>query len=198
MANERILMKAICVFCSSSNAVEEVYHQTATDLGHRIGQLGLDLVYGGARIGLMGAVARGVHDKGGRVVGVIPEFFRKKDKTIEYVEADELIVTKDMRNRKAIMDERSDAFIVLPGGVGTLEEAMEIVSMKQLCLTDKPLAFINTNNFYDGFFSNLQKMIDLKFAKSSILDLFTVCPDPASALGSILTHHPKKIESKWL
>ena len=194
MANERILMKAICVFCSSSNAVEEVYHQTATDLGHRIGQLGLDLVYGGARIGLMGAVARGVHDKGGRVVGVIPEFFRKKDKTIEYVEADELIVTKDMRNRKAIMDERSDAFIVLPGGVGTLEEAMEIMSMKQLCLTDKPLTFINTNNFYDGFFSNLQKMIDLKFAKSSILDLFTVCPDPASALDFILNYQPKKLE----
>ena len=140
-------MKAICVFCSSSNDVYKGYYEVATDLGHRIGQLGLDLIYGGASIGLMGAVARGVHDKGGRVVGVIPEFFRKKDKTIEYVEADELIVTKDMRNRKAIMDERSDAFIVLPGGVGTLEEAMEIVSMKQLCLTDKPLAFINTNNF---------------------------------------------------
>ena len=190
-------MKAICVFCSSSNAVEEVYHQSATDLGHRIGQLGLDLVYGGARIGLMGAVARGVHDKGGRVVGVIPEFFRKKDKTIEYVEADELIVTKDMRNRKAIMDERSDAFIVLPGGVGTLEEAMEIVSMKQLCLTDKPLAFINTNNFYDGLISNLRGMINQKFAKKSTLELFSVCPDPATALELIFTYHPKKLESKW-
>ena len=78
-------MKAICGFCSSSGAVDEVYHQTATDLGRRIGQLGFELIYGGARIGLMGAVARGVHDKGGRVVGVIPEFFRKKDKTIEYV-----------------------------------------------------------------------------------------------------------------
>jgi len=189
-------MKAICVFCSSSNAVEGVYFETATDLGYRIGQMGLDLVYGGASIGLMGAVARGVHDKGGRVVGVIPEFFRKKDNTIEYAEADELIVTKDMRSRKAIMDGRADAFIALPGGIGTLEEAMEIMSMKQLCLTDKPLAFINTNNFYDGFISNLQKMVDLKFAKESTLDLFTVCPDPASALDCILTHHLKKPESK--
>ena len=84
-------MKTVCVFCSSSNAVEEVYHEAATDLGHRIGKQGLDLIYGGASIGLMGAVARGVHDKGGRVVGVIPEFFRKKDKTLEYAEADELI-----------------------------------------------------------------------------------------------------------
>ena len=191
-------MKAICVFCASSKAVDRVYHETATDLGHRIGQLGLDLIYGGASIGLMGAVARGVHDKGGRVVGVIPEFFRKIDKTIEYANADELIVTKDMRNRKAIMDGRSDAFIALPGGIGTLEEAMEIISMKQLGLTDKPLAFINTNNFYDGLISNLQKMVDLKFVKASTLELFTVCPDPASALHFILAYHPKKSESKWL
>ena len=124
-------MKTICVFCSSSNAVCKGYYEVATDLGHRIGQLGFDLIYGGASIGLMGAVARGVHDKGGRVIGVIPEFFRKKDKTIEYAEADELIVTKDMRSRKAIMTQRADAFIVLPGGIGTLEEAIEILSMKQ-------------------------------------------------------------------
>ena len=185
-------MKTICVFCASSNAVDGVYHQTATDLGNRIGQLGFDLIYGGASIGLMGAVARGVHDKGGRVVGVIPEFFREKDKTIEYADADELIVAKNMRNRKAIMDQRSDAFIVLPGGVGTLEEAMEILSMKQLCLSGKPLAFINTNNFYDGFISNLQKMVDLKFAQASTLDLFTVCPDPVSAVDFVLTNYSKK------
>ena len=190
MTNERVLMKAICVFCSSRNAIEGVYRQTATDLGHRIGQLGLDLVYGGASMGLMGAVARGAHERGGRVVGVIPEFFRKKDKTIEYAEADELIVTNDMRNRKAIMDGCSDAFIALPGGVGTLEEVMEIISMKQLRLTDKPVAFINTNNFYDGLIANFKQMVDFKFAKASTMDLFDVCPDPASALDVIMAHHP--------
>ena len=189
-------MKAICVYCSSNDSIDEVYYKAATDLGHRIGQLGFDLIFGGASIGLMGAVARGVHDKGGRVVGVIPEFFRKKDKTIEYTDADELIVTDNMRNRKAIMDEHSDAFIALPGGIGTLEEAMEIISMKQLSLTDKPIVFINTNNFYDGLISNLQQMVDLKFAKVSMLDLFTVCPNPASALNFILAYHPKKSESK--
>ena len=190
-------MKAICVYCSSNDSIDKVYYKAATDLGHRIGELGLDLIFGGASIGLMGAVARGVHNKGGRVVGVIPEFFRKKDKTIEYADADELIVTDNMRNRKAIMDEHSDAFIVLPGGIGTLEEVIEIISMKQLCLTNKPVVFINTNNFYDGLISNFKKIVDLKFAKASTLDLFSVCPDPKSALDFIVAYHPNKAESKW-
>ena len=191
-------MKSICVFCASSCAVDGVYHEVATDLGRQIGRLGFELVYGGASIGLMGAVARGVHAEGGKVVGVIPEFFRKKDKEIEYADADELIVTEDMRSRKAIMDERASAFIVLPGGIGTLEEAMEIMSMKQLGLTNKPLVFINTNKFYDGLIANLKEMVDLKFAKASTLELFMICPGPAEALDFILTHHPEKSESKWL
>ncbi|KMP12673.1 hypothetical protein UR09_00695 [Candidatus Nitromaritima sp. SCGC AAA799-A02] len=191
-------LRAICVFCASSQAVDGVYHDMASDLGRRIGRLGVELVYGGASIGLMGAVARGVHEEGGRVVGVIPEFFRKKDKDIEYAEADELIVTKDMRERKGIMDERADAFIALPGGIGTLEEAMEIMSMKQLRQTDKPLVFINTNGFYEGLISNLQEMVDLKFAKPSTLELFAVCSDPQSALDYILAYRPHPSESKWL
>ena len=179
-------MKVICVFCSSSNSVDESYHRIATDLGHRIGQLGFDLVYGGGKDGLMGAVARGVHGSGGRVVGVIPEFFRKKNKNIEYADADELIVTSTMHDRKAIMYRRSDAFIALPGGVGTLEEVMEILSMKQLGLTDKPFALINKNKFYDNLIFHFQKMIELKFANKSVLDSFAVCPDPAAALDSLI------------
>ena len=191
-------MKSICVFCASSNAVDKVYHQVATDLGQRIGLLGLDLVYGGGGIGLMGDVARGVHDKGGRVVGVIPEFFLNNEQPIEYVKADELIVTKDMRSRKAIMDERSDAFIVLPGGIGTLEEATEIISMKQLGLTEKPIVFINTNKFYDAFILNLKRMVELKFAKQSTLNLFNIQPDPLSALEFMIASQPQKTNSKWL
>jgi len=191
-------MKSICVFCASSNAVDKVYHQVATDLGQRIGLLGLDLIFGGGGIGLMGDVARGVHDKGGRVVGVIPEFFLNNEQPIEYAKADELIVTKDMRSRKAIMDERSDAFIVLPGGIGTLEEATEIISMKQLGLTEKPIVFINTNKFYDAFILNLNRMVELKFAKQSTLGLINVLPDPLSALEFITAYQPQKMNSKWL
>ena len=191
-------MKSICVFCASSNAVDKVYHQVATDLGQRIGLLGLDLIFGGGGIGLMGDVARGVHDKGGRVVGVIPEFFLNNEQPIEYAKADELIITKDMRSRKAIMDERSDAFIVLPGGIGTLEEATEIISMKQLGLTEKPIVFINTNKFYDAFILNLNRMVELKFAKQSTLDLINVLPDPLSALEFMTAYQPQKTNSKWL
>ena len=153
-------IRSICVFCASSESIDEVYRETAFDLGRRVGTLGIDLVYGGAAIGLMGCVARGVHENNGRVVGVLPEIFKKKD--IEYSEADELIITKNMRERKGVMDDRSDAFIVLPGGIGTLEEAMEILSMKQLKLTAKPLVFINTNQFFTSLISHLQEMVDLK------------------------------------
>jgi len=190
--DERILMKSICVFCSSSDSIDEIYFKTAIDLGSQISDLNLDLVYGGGGIGLMGAVARSVHKNGGRVVGVLPEFLREKDENFEYVEADELIIAETMRIRKAIMDERADAFIALPGGIGTLEEAIEIMSMKQLGLTDKPLVFINTNNYYDGLISCLQDMVSLRFVKSSTLGLFSVCPDPSSALESILSYQLKQ------
>ena len=189
-------IRSICVFCASSESIDEVYRETAFDLGRRVGTLGIDLVYGGAAIGLMGCVARGVHENNGRVVGVLPEFFKKKD--IEYSEADELIITKNMRERKGVMDDRSDAFIVLPGGIGTLEEAMEILSMKQLKLTAKPLVFINTNQFFTSLISHLQEMVDLKFAKAEAMELFAIRPESESALDYILNYTPPKIHSKWL
>lgn len=190
------MIRSVCVFCSSSDSIDDVYKTTATDLGRRLGRLGLDLIYGGASIGLMGCVARGVHESGGKVTGVLPEFFRVKE--IEYGEADELIVTKDMRERKAVMDQKSDAFITLPGGIGTMEEAMEILSMKQLKLTLKPLVFINTCNFYGGLIANLQEMVDLKFARKETVNLFAVEPDPETALQYILDYQPPDISSKWM
>jgi cytokinin riboside 5'-monophosphate phosphoribohydrolase len=189
-------IRSICVFCASSNAVGGVYLDAATDLGRRMGQAGIDLVYGGASIGLMGAVARGVHDKGGKVTGVLPKFFKKKD--IEYGEADELIVTRDMRERKAIMDERSDAFIVLPGGVGTLEEAMEIFSLVQLKQTAKPLVFVNTEGFYDGIVRHFEKLVELKFAKEETLKMYSLVESPKEAMEFIENFRPPEVHSKWI
>jgi cytokinin riboside 5'-monophosphate phosphoribohydrolase len=179
-------IRSICVFCGSSQSVDELFKNTALELGRELGKKKIELVYGGASIGLMGCVARGVHQEKGRVVGVLPEFFKTKD--IEYSEADELIVTRDMRERKAVMDQRSDAFIVLPGGIGTLEEAMEILSMRQLKLTEKPLVFINTQGFYEGLRSTFEEMVELKFAKPSILDMYAMAPDPNSALDYLFNH----------
>ena len=179
-------IKSICVFCGSSQAVEGHYKSVATELGREIGRRGADLVYGGASIGLMGCVARGVHEEKGKVIGILPEFFRKKD--IEYLDADELIVTKDMRERKAKMDERSDAFIVLPGGIGTLEETMEILSMRQLKLTNKPLVFISTGGFYDKLNETFASMIEQKFAKENIRNMFAMTSDPKGALEYIYSY----------
>lgn len=189
-------VKAICVFCSSSESIDPIYREAADDLGRRMGRQGINLVYGGASIGLMGAVARGVHAENGKVIGVLPEFFKKKD--IEYLEADELVVTKDMRERKGVMDERSDAFIVLPGGIGTLEEAMEILSMKQLKLTTKPLVFIDIHGYFGGLISHLREMVELKFTKVETLDLFAVRPNAESALDYILNYRAPKMPGKWL
>ena len=179
-------IKSICVFCASSESVDNNYKKIAKELGREIGKKGIDLVYGGASIGLMGCIARGVHEEKGNVIGILPQFFRSKD--IEYRDADELIVTKDMRERKAKMDERSDAFIVLPGGMGTLEEAMEILSMRQLNLTDKPLVFINSNGFYDNLNKTFDVMIEQKFAKENIRKMFAMTPDPITALEYILNY----------
>ena len=179
-------IKSICVFCASSESVDDSYKSVATELGRAIGKKGVDLVYGGASIGLMGCVARGVHEEKGKVIGVLPEFFHTKD--IGYLDADELIITKDMRERKAKMDERSDAFIVLPGGVGTLEEAMEILSMRQLKLSDKPLVFINTQGFYDKLNDIFDAMIEQNLAKENIRNMFAITPDPATALGYVFNY----------
>ena len=179
-------IKSICVFCGSSQAVKDCYKSVAIELGREIARRGADLVYGGASIGLMGCVARGVHEEKGKVIGILPEFFRKKD--IEYLDADELIVTKDMRERKAKMDERSDAFIVLPGGIGTLEETMEILSMRQLKLTNKPLVFISTGGFYDKLNETFASMIEQKFAKENIRNMFAMTSDPKGALEYIFSY----------
>ncbi len=189
-------IRAMCVFCASSNAVDAVYLDAATDLGRRMGQSGIDLVYGGASIGLMGAVARGVHEKGGKVTGVLPKFFKTIE--IEYGEADELIVTRDMRERKAIMDERSDAFIVLPGGVGTLEEAMEIFSLIQLKQTVKPLVIINTEGFYDGIIRHFEQLVTLKFAKAEILKMYALVNTPEEAMVFIENFRPPEVPGKWI
>ena len=182
-------IQSICVFCASSESVEDLFKDIALELGRKLGRRGIDLVYGGASIGLMGCLARGVHEEKGKVIGVLPEFFKTKD--VEYSEADELIVTKNMRERKAVMDKRSDAFIVLPGGIGTLEEAMEILSMRQLHLTDKPLVFINTQGFYEGLLATFEEMIDLKFAKPKVMDMYAMVPNPESALEYLRNYIPR-------
>ncbi len=188
-------MKHICVYAASSDAVDEEYKEAARRIGLLIGRRGDTLVYGAGKIGLMGECARAVHENGGRVVGVIPD--RLVDLELEYREADELIVTESMGDRKAIMASRADAFIALPGSIGTLEEMMEALTLKQLGYHAKPCAFINTRGFYDWLFAFFGTLVYENFLKEDSLDMFAVCATPEAAYEYLDSYEPQALPQKW-
>jgi len=188
--------KTICVYSSSSNFVDKIYFETASRLGEAMARNGDTLIFGGGMVGLMGATATAVHRLRGRVIGVIPEALNQKG--IVYETCDELVVTKDMRERKSIMDSRSDAFIALPGGYGTLEELLEIITLKQLKYHNKPIVILNTNGFYDKLLDMFEKIAQEKFAKPESSILYHVTADVEEALEYIDTYTPPVFKDKWL
>ncbi len=164
----------LCVYCSSSDRLDQKYYAVAAAVGEEIAKRGWGLVYGGGRSGLMGALARAVKCKGGRVIGVIPDFMKVKE--LAFDEADELITVVTMRERKLLMEARADAFLALPGGWGTLEEIMEILTLRQLDVIRKPCVFFNQDGFYDDLLRFFERMIAENFNKPSNLNLFSVAP----------------------
>lgn len=167
-------MQALCVYCSSSNSIDTAFHGVAVEMGRAIANQVGTLVYGGGDVGLMGVVARSVHEQGGKVVGVIPESMTSKE--IAYHDADELIVTPDMRTRKRIMEERADAFVALPGGFGTLEELFEILTHRLLGYHDKPVVILNSDGFYDPLVSLFEHMYEHRFARAKQRETYRVTP----------------------
>jgi uncharacterized protein (TIGR00730 family) len=186
---------AICVFSSSSDAIDREFFAHAMEVGMEIALRNGTLVYGGTNVGLMGAVANATQKHGGRVVGVIPEFMRARG--IANVSADELIVTKDMRERKALMESRADAFLALPGGFGTLEEMIEIITLKQLKQHGKPVVFLDINNFYRPLQRLFEHMIAHHFAKEAMRQIYHFANDLPSAFSYLDTYEPPKMEDKW-
>ncbi|NLH96076.1 MAG: TIGR00730 family Rossman fold protein [Clostridiaceae bacterium] len=186
----------ICVYASSSNLIDKKYIDTATRLGEAIARHGDTLLFGGGMRGLMGATAMAVHRFGGRVIGIIPEALNLKG--VVYELCDELVVTKSLRERKAIMDERSDAFIALPGGFGTLEELLEIITLKQLKYHNKPVVILNYDGFYDALLEQFGHIMDLNFAKPENSLLYHVTTDVEDALEYIDTYEPIEFKDKWL
>jgi len=171
---------SICVFCASSNDASPRYLEVARTLGGLMAERGHTLIYGGGSVGLMGALAREVQESGGRVVGVIPE--RLSTEEIAFEAAEELLVTADMAERKNIMIERAEAFICLPGAFGTLDEMLEIITLKQLDYHNKPIVLVNTDGFYDtllGFFRRLEKE---RLIYKECLELYEAVSDVESAL----------------
>ena len=189
------MSKLICVYCSSSDRLDAKYYAAAEALGRALAARGWGLVYGGGKVGLMGALARTVKAGGGRVVGVIPQFMC--DKELAYDEADELVTVITMRERKMLMEARADAFVALPGGWGTLEEIMEILTLRQLDVIRKPCVFLNQDGFYDELFRFFGKMVEERFNKPTNLSLFEVARTVDETVAFMESNRLPVAESKW-
>ncbi|MBP7653945.1 TIGR00730 family Rossman fold protein [Candidatus Dependentiae bacterium] len=185
----------ICVYCSSSNAIDEIYYKPAIELGKKIAGTGKTLVYGGASIGLMGAIAESVKNNCGKVIGVIPEYLHKAG--IAYLKCDELIVTKDLRERKQVMESAADVFFVLPGGYGTLEEFVEILTLKQLKIHNKPIIIINTSDFYSKLLEFFENVYEKKFTHSDYSGLYYVAENISDAFKYLDSYKPAELKDKW-
>jgi cytokinin riboside 5'-monophosphate phosphoribohydrolase len=171
---------SICVFCASASGLPEVYRRAARELGGELARRGHRLVYGGGNVGLMGEVARSVHEHGGTVFGAIPRSL--VDRELAYEPADELVVTDTLRERKAEMDAHADAFLALPGGFGTLEELLEVITLRQLRLHDRPVVLVNVAGYYDPFLAMVRSMVGQGFAPVGEGALFRVARTPAEAV----------------
>ena len=188
-------MRSLCVYCSSSDRLDPKYAAAAEELGHELVARDWRLVYGGGKTGLMGAVARAVKARGGHVVGVIPEFMKARELAFEA--ADELVTVVTLRERKLLMEARADAFVALPGGFGTLEEIMEILTLRQLDVVKKPCVFFNQDGFYDDLIRLFERMLAEKFFKASNMDLFRVATSVPDIFTQVEAARGVAAESKW-
>jgi uncharacterized protein (TIGR00730 family) len=160
-------LKSACVFCGSADAADPAFLAAASVLGKALAEAGIKLVYGGGGVGLMGAVARAAHESGGEVLGVIPTFLVGKERALETVEH---IIVDNMHERKMLMFQRSDAFVILPGGIGTLEEAVELLSWRRLDLHAKPVVFFNPRGFWDPLYRLFQHTVDENLTPPEFMD----------------------------
>ena len=188
----------LAVYSSSSDALAKEYFEAAWALGSEMAKRGWSLVFGAGRVGLMGECARAIHASAAptKVYGVIPEALNQPG--IPYERCDELVVTKTMRERKQLMEEAATAFIALPGGFGTLEEVLEILTLKQLRYHKKAIVLYNTNGFYDDLLRQFDRTIGERFAKEESRKLYFVTDNPGEALDYIESYQPYEISAKWL
>lgn len=178
----------VCVFCASSESVGASYREVAARLGKALAVAGWGLVYGGGNVGLMGEVARAALAGGAHVTGVIPNRLARREIALD--EVTELVRTDTMRERKAIMDARSDAFVVLPGGIGTLEELVEIITLKQLGFHNRAIVVIDADGYWDPLLAQLARMVETKLAAPALLDLWEVVADVDGAMEALQRYVP--------
>lgn len=179
----------ICIFGASGRELDERYYAEAETLGELIGSRGDSIVFGGGAEGLMGACARGAHRTGGGIVGIAPRFFDEPG--ILYDKCSRMIFTETMRERKQLMQESSDACIVLPGGIGTLEEFFEILTLKQLGRDDRAIVLLNTLGAHDAMIKMLGELARRRFMSESSLELYSVADTPQQAMEQLASYVPR-------
>lgn len=188
-------LRSLCVYCGSSRGAKPEYMETARAFGQQLAERGITLVYGGGNVGLMGAVADGALDAGGRVIGVIPHALIEME--VAHSALTELYAVDDMHARKAKMAELSDAFVALPGGIGTLEEIFEVLTWNQLHLHTKACALLNIAGYYDSMCAFLRNMVTERFLRQENLDTLLVETDPIALLERLAQYEPVKVD-KWI
>ena len=188
-------MKSIVVFCGSSEGNDPDILSAAQELGRILAKRNITLVYGAAKIGVMGKVAQSSLDNGGNVIGIIPDFLKLKE--VFHTGLTELIVTDNMHERKLKMHDLSDGIITLPGGYGTLEELFEMITWAQLGLHQKPIGILNTNGFFDDLLKMIRKMVDQGFLKVAHYDMLLVDDSVDGLLKQIEDYKPLALP-KWI
>ncbi|QOV12339.1 TIGR00730 family Rossman fold protein [Viridibacillus arvi] len=186
-------MKTLAVFCGSSNGASDIYVEVAKKLGKELAKRDITLVYGGASVGVMGAVADAVLEAGGKVIGVMPSFLEKRE--ISHKNLTELIVVDSMHDRKEKMAELADGFMALPGGPGTLEEFFEIFTWAQLGLHQKPCGLLNINHYYDPLIALFNHMSDEQFLHEKYRTMALVDNEPSGLLDQFNSYEAPTVKS---
>jgi uncharacterized protein (TIGR00730 family) len=185
-------IRSLCVLCGSRDGIDPAYRQAAVRLGQSLVERGVRLVYGGGSIGLMGIIADAVLSAGGEVVGVIPDFLIRYE--VGHRRLTDLVVTDSMHDRKRRMFEMADAFVVLPGGLGTLDETFEIITWKQLRLHNAPIVILDVNGYWAPLKALIEATITAGFAHAAVADLFSVVATPDEVFASIVSAPPANEE----
>ena len=186
----------ICLYGASSDDIKQIYIDTVFEFGKQLAQKGHSLVFGGGAHGLMGAAARGVRSQNGSVIGISPRFFDIKD--ILYKDCTDFVYTETMRERKQLLEEYSDAFVVSPGGIGTYEEFFEILTLKQLAKHNKPIVIFNIDRYYDSMIELRKDTVERGFMKKECMQIFKLFSEPSDIISYIENYDEKEIDIQHL
>ncbi len=189
-------IKSIGVFCGSSVGSDPVYSQKAKELGIIMAEQGIDLIFGGGKVGLMGIIADTTMEHGGNAIGVMPTSLIEKE--VGHDKLTKMHITENMSDRKNLIADMSDAFIAMPGGFGTLDEVMEVLTYFQLGFSNKPVAFLNVDGFYDSVITLFDNIMDKKFMKPEHRNNVIFEADPEELVKKIKNFDPEIVDSKWI